>query len=123
MSNVNNIELNEQQVLGSPTVLLVGQRELREYANGKPTDKIIGMRFDVVSPAKCYEKFSVKIEGAKPLNVTDEAIAEACATEAAIRVRFENFKGKIYSGLNNTGVNVSCSATNIIVVPNSSKEK
>ena len=122
MANLTkNLTLTEQQVLGSPVVYLVGQRLLKEYQDGKVTDKVIGARFEVVSPAKCFEHFSVKIENANLFDISDEAIAEACASLKPILVQFIGFTGKLYNGFNNT-VNISCSATGIEIVTQEKKK-
>jgi hypothetical protein len=115
MSNVNGMVLNAEQVLGSSVAILTAQRKLKEFKDGKSTEKIIGARFDVVSPIKCFDSFSVKIEGCELLNVSDEEIVECCATLNPIFVKFEGFKGKLYNGYNNS-INVSCSAKNVTIV-------
>ena len=54
MAKVNGLILNEIQILGGETACLTGQRELREYVNGKVSDRIIGTRFDVVAHTKNF---------------------------------------------------------------------
>lgn len=115
MSNISGIILNEQQVMGASIVCLTGQRHLKEYKDGKSTEKVLGVRFEVVSPAKCFANFSIKIEDGKLLDVTDTEIESACMGLNPIFVRFEGFRGKIYAG-SNSSVNVSCSATGVSIV-------
>ena len=120
MSNISSMVLTQEQVLGTSVLILVGQKLLREYKNNVVTDNIIGIRVEVVSPAKCFERFSVKIPGIELLDISDEAIAEACKSNP-IYVKFNGFTAKLYNGFNNT-VNISCSATGIEIVTQEKKK-
>ncbi len=108
------ITLNQMSAFGGKTAILTGQEPMREYKDGKATGNTVGMTFSVVAHGTNFTAYSVKVEGAKPLNFSDEEIAEACASLNPIFVTFEGFKGKVYSINNDT--NASCTAKSVKVV-------
>ena len=56
-------------------LLLIDVRPAYQYVSGKPTDVIIGYRYEIALPEKKMEKVSVKIEGEqlmeKPMEPTE----------------------------------------------------
>ena len=106
--------LNAEQMFGDNKVILVAQSELKEYVDGKSTDRVIGVKIKVSAPGACFENFNVKIEGGKFLNFTEEEIEEACATMNPIWVRFVGFQAKPY--IMNNNICYSCSASSVEVV-------
>ena len=113
----NEITLTADQMFGTDKVILTGQSEQFEYANGEKTDKLKGIRVSVVSPMRNFQTFNVKIEGGKLLRLTDDEINEACANmKSIIWVRFTDFKAKPYASSNGKGIAYSCSASGVEIV-------
>lgn len=113
--NMNKLNLKMEQVFGGNSAILIGQAPLKEYKDGKSTDNVIGMRFSVACFKNCFDTVTVKVEGAKALNFTDDEIAEACATLNPMFVTFDGFQGKPYSS-NSGGIALTCSAKTIRVI-------
>lgn len=113
--NLKNLKLSAEQVLGADTAILVEQKPLFEYKDGKKTDNQIGMRFDVIAFHNgSLASTSVKVEGISQLDVTDEEIIKANKSLDFYFVRFTGFEGKPYNS--NNGMAVSCSAKSVELV-------
>lgn len=113
--NMKNFTLGANQVFGGEYAILTGQAPLKEYKDGKATDNVIGMKFSVSAFKNNFENVTVKVEGAKALDISDEEILQANATLQPIFVTLEGFQGKPYA--NNGGMQVSCSAKAVKIVP------
>lgn len=55
-------------------MLLVEVAPTREYKDGKPTDTIVGYRYDVALPAHAMEKLSVRIPGPRQMEAPEEGV-------------------------------------------------
>lgn len=92
MININKITLTLQQVAGADTILITGVRPMKEFQDGKQTDKVIGYNYSVVCPANKYEAFSIKIEQEKPTITQEELDAKGGTAKAKVKA----FEGKFY---------------------------
>ncbi|MBQ6946363.1 MAG: hypothetical protein IJN43_18875 [Ruminococcus sp.] len=111
----NDITLTAGQIFGTETVILTAQTEQYEYEGNKRTDKFIANRFTVVSPARNFQTFNVKVENGKLLKVSDDEIADACEAMKPIWVRFIGFRAKAYA-TDAKKVAYSCSAEGVEIV-------
>lgn len=111
----NDIFVTAEQMFGTAIVILTAQTELYEYEGNKRTDKFIANRFTIVSPAKNFQTFNVKVEKGKLLKVSDDEIADACEAMKPIWVRFIDFKAKAYA-TDAKKVAFSCSAEGVEIV-------
>lgn len=90
--NINKITINLQQVAGADTVLITDVRPVKEFQDGKQTDKIIGYSYSVVCPANKYEAFSIKIEQQQPAISLDELAAKG----GTVKAKVKGFEGRFY---------------------------
>lgn len=113
--NLKSLTFSSEQVLGSDTAILVGQKPLYEYKDNKRTDNQIGMTYTVLAFQNgSMESVNVKVEGAKELNISEEELIEANKSLNFIFVRFTDFIGKPYNA--SSGLAVSCCAKSITII-------
>lgn len=84
------------QVAGSEQVLLTGCLPIKDFVDGKPTDKIIGYRYTLVAPQNKYESFTVKVEQASPAISPEELEAKG----GTVKVKIKGFQGRFYRDRN-----------------------
>lgn len=114
--NLKNITLTAEQVLGGDTAILTGQKPLYEYKDNKRTDNQIGMTYTVLAFQNgSMETVNVKVENAKPIDISDDEIVEANKSLTFIFVKFDSFVGKAYNSFNG-GMAISCSASGVEIV-------
>lgn len=68
MANMLMTRLLSKAVTTLGTMKYVGRRPVHEFVDGKPTDKIIAFRYDIVLPDMLYSKISVRVPGAAQLD-------------------------------------------------------
>ncbi|MBP8641214.1 MAG: hypothetical protein KBI01_10030 [Oscillospiraceae bacterium] len=82
---------------GMDFAVLVGKAPYRNYMNDKPSEEIIGYRYDIALQGNRLTTLSVKIEGADTSpHLTDEMIALATTEGRYIYCKFEDFAAKMY---------------------------
>ena len=80
--------------------VLVGKRPIYPYEDKKRTsDTPDRVRYDVLLPGNCFTTLGVSIPGNVDAlaAITDEQIAEACATLRPLLARFTNCTVKVYT--------------------------
>lgn len=92
MIKITDIQLTLEQVAHSTNVLLIDCKPVKEFVDGKPTDKIVAYNYVVVAPQNKFANFSVKIEGASSL-VSSEQIQ---SNGGNIEVTFSGFIGRFF---------------------------
>lgn len=113
----NNVYFNELQLWESKAVILIGQQDQFKYDGKVRTDERLGVSISVAAQGQCFAAYNVKIPNGQLLPVTDEEIADACATMRPIFVKFNGFKAKPYPKDNR--IAFSCSAESVEIVTES----
>lgn len=81
-------------------VILTAKSAVHQYEGGKRvSDTPIAQRFNVILPGNCFSSITVKISTSiDPLpEITDEIIADACASMKPIFVRFKDCFVSVYA--------------------------
>ncbi|MEK4206510.1 MULTISPECIES: hypothetical protein [Paenibacillus] len=95
MLKINNITFTLTQVANGDTLLCTDVSPVKEFVDGKSTDKIMGFRYSCVCPANKYEQISIKVEEATPTIAADEL-----AAKGTVKVKPKNFEGRFYRDRN-----------------------
>lgn len=91
MLKPEKIKISLEQIANGNQLLLVDIQPIKEFIDGKPTDKITSYRYSCVCPQNKFEKISIKVEEAQPcISTTD------LAEKGTIKVTPLNFEGKFY---------------------------
>ena len=99
------------------TVFLTGKHDVFPYASGKRISEIkTATKFTGVLPGNCLTPLSVKIEGATdPLpDISNEKIAEACATMKFIFVRFTDCMVSLYNMNGQLGMTATAHGVSLV---------
>lgn len=72
MINLRLLLIPFNVIFKSNTFILLGVKEAKQYENGKPTNTVIGFKYEVVDTV-LYEKFSVTVAETKA-TISQEAI-------------------------------------------------
>lgn len=91
MIKINQFVLNLQQIANGDTLLLTDIAPVKEFVDGKYTDKVIGFRYTCVCPQNKFEQISIRIEGVKPV-ITPEELS----VKGTIKVKPKNFEGRFF---------------------------
>ena len=91
MKKIDNIKFSLVQIANSDQLLLVDIKPIKEYVDGKSTDKVIGYRYECVCPKNKFEKISIKVEESQPAISAEELEAKDTVTICP-----ENFEGRFY---------------------------
>lgn len=100
---VKDIVADAKKTVGS-NLMLVDIIPVNVYENGKRTDKICGYRYVVAMPDHAFDKISVKIDGAKQLDMPEDEYPV---------VEFENLTIKIFWSPD--GYRVGATATGVMM--------
>lgn len=92
MITINKILLPLTLIAGSEIVLVTEVRPVREFLDGKSTDRIIGYRYTCVCPDNKFEQMLVKVEEAAPA-ITQEML-DACG--GTVKAKPKGFVGRFY---------------------------
>lgn len=111
MITINKIKITLPQVAGADTVLITSVRQVKEFQDGKSTDKTIGYSYSVVCPSNKYEQINIKVEQAQPVITNEELEAKG----GTVKAKVKGFEGKFYQNKNKE-VLFSAVATGIEVV-------
>ena len=115
MSNIPKMSLASMNGNMEWTIL-TGKTPVYQYENGKRISNTpISWRISVLLPGNCFSPISVKINtGDDPLiDITEDMIAEACATMKPIFVRFIDCSVSIYA-IDGLKMSASASAVEMI---------
>lgn len=96
MITVNKLKITLQQVANSDIILITGVREVKEFQDGRPTDRTVAYSYTVVCPANKYEQFNLKVEQKQPVITNEELEARG----GAVKARVKGFEGKFYQNKN-----------------------
>ena len=77
---------------GSDTVLLTDVSPIKEFINGKPTDKILGFRYSCVCPAAKYVAIEIRVEQSAPVITPEELEAKG----GTIKAKVKGFEGRFF---------------------------
>jgi len=94
---ITDITLTLESVANDSSVLVVEVNPYKEYADGKPTDKVGGFRYACIAPSNKYAAFSIKVAEKKPAFTQEEIDANG----GEITATPINFVGRFYR--NNSG--------------------
>lgn len=86
------IIVNEQQVTKGGPMLYIGGRPVKEFKDGKSTEKIVGYSYTIVCPSNKYEQFQLKVEQPQPLLTPEELEAKG----GTVKVKVKGFEGRFY---------------------------
>lgn len=92
MIKLNQIHITENMITQNGKIILIGIREIVEYAEGQRTDKIIGFAYTCVATGNKYAQFTVKVNQKKPV-ITNEELENL---GGQVEVLFTDFVGKFY---------------------------
>ncbi len=82
----------ENQVTKGGPMLCISVRQLKEFKDGKTTDKVIGYSYTVVCPSNRYEQLSIKVEQPQPVITQEEIDTKG----GSVKVKVKNFEGRFY---------------------------
>ena len=109
--NVRDLVINVRETIGD-NLILTEIHDAYEYQNGVRTDKVIGQAYTVLLPQRGYAALTVKVPGARKLDVD-------LGAGNMIRVRFQGLVIKPYAISGRTGV--SAKADSIVIVSGNAK--
>lgn len=93
MIRFNQVIINDvKQVAKTDNLLMVGFKPVKEYIDGKLTEKVIGYNYTVVCPSNKYEQFNIKIEQIEPVIKPEELEVKG----GAVKVKVKGFEGRFY---------------------------
>ena len=76
---------------GKHNVILTGVSPIKEFADGKYTDKILGTYVDAVFPAHAFDKVTFAVDTINALSdITEEEIRTACETLKPLWICFQD---------------------------------
>ena len=99
MSNIPKLPLKSLNG-GMDYSILTGKSPVYQYEGGKRvSDTPVAWRYSVLLPGNCFSAITVKIGTDKDFlyEITDELIADACATMKPIFVRFTDCSVSVYA--------------------------
>lgn len=106
---LNNIKLGQENLTNGGGMIVTGVRNAYEYKDGERTDKVIGLKVDVVLEKNNYDNLTVTVS-----NPVDTVSAVLEAADGPVHVTFEGFTARAYV-MNGRG-DVSAKATAVHVV-------
>lgn len=80
-----------KQVCNGEIFLIVGFKEIREYLNGAYTDKVIGLKYEVIAQENGYKSFTIKVADTTPIITKEELNAKG-----SIKATAKGFIGSFY---------------------------
>ncbi len=92
---IESIKITLEQIANGNILLLTDVSPIKEYVDGKPTDKILGFYYHTVCPQNKFEQVRIKVEESMPL-ITPEELAE----KGTIKVAPLNFSASFYRDRN-----------------------
>lgn len=110
MINITKLNIPLNIIFSNDIFILLNVYTVKEFLDNKPTDKIIGYKYECVD-TDTFEKFSVKILGQKPI-ISQDIID---GTENHIKVSFNDAIVKPYM-IPSGGVALSFQASSIKVI-------
>lgn len=94
-SKLMNVDIAMEVVEPDPVFVAINVVPVRAYGpDNKPTETIIGFKYTVVNTAS-FEKYAIKVLGAKPL-ISAELLMEKREKGEKVYVEFENATIKMY---------------------------
>lgn len=96
MIEITKIILPLTVVAGSDSVLITDVSQVKNFVDGKPTDKIWGYKYKVVCPSNKYCQFDIKIEQPTPTITPQELEAKG----GTVKAKLKGFIGKFYKNRN-----------------------
>lgn len=112
MININKVIFTLAQVANSDIVFITEVRPVKEYQEGKPTEKILGYSYTVVCPANKFEAFIIKVEQQQPA-ITHQELESRGGT---VKAKVKGFQGKFYQNKNKE-ILFTARATEMEIVP------
>lgn len=91
MLKINQIIFTLQQIAHGDTLLLTDFFPVKEFIDGKPTDKIIAYRYVCVCPMNKYEQIAIRVEQAEPILTSEEL-----SSKGSLKVKPKGFEGRFY---------------------------
>lgn len=113
--NISNLVVDLEETTGNirAELSLVAEPRLAKlYVDKKPTDKIDGVVYIVISPSLEYDKISIKVKETTP---------SVEFTGKPVRVHFTNLDGKLWQDFHTNEIKISLTADSIEVVENKLK--
>ena len=106
---LNNLNIGLSNVTNGGRMILTGVRNAYEYKDGERTDKVTGLKVDVVLEKNNYDNLTVTVS-----NPVDTLSAVLEAADGPVYVTFDGFSARVYV-MNGRG-DVSAKATAVRVV-------
>lgn len=111
MIRINQIIFTLPQIANGDTLLLTDILPVKEFIDGKSSDKIIGFRYTCVCPLNKYEQITIRVEETKPVITNEELSAKG-----AVKIKPRGFEGRFYKDGNSGEYRFTGKATAIEVV-------
>ena len=92
MIKLNQITITESMITQNGKIILINIREIKEYVNGKRTDKVTGYAYECIAPDNKYSQFVVKINSKRPVITNDELENLG----GSVEVTLTDFSGRFY---------------------------
>ncbi|WP_085833818.1 hypothetical protein [Clostridium merdae] len=91
MLRINQMIFTLQQIANSDTLLLTDFFPVKEFVDGKSTDKIVAYRYVCVCPMNKYEQIAIRIEQTEAILTPEEL-----SSKGSIKVKPKGFEGRFY---------------------------
>lgn len=102
-------------IMGADKVILAAVETLYEWVDKQRTEKVLGHRYTVVSPAKDWVSFDVRIDGPAGLSITPEELHRQNEAVRPVFVRFDGLAGKVWQD-REKNLRFTCTASNITMI-------
>jgi hypothetical protein len=92
MLQIEKMRFTADMIIRGDTVLVTGVREVKEYVDNKPTDKVVAVSYTAVLPNFSYNEIQIRIPG-KKMYITQEEIE---ANGGSIEATVTGFEGRFF---------------------------
>ena len=97
MIRIEDMKFSLEQIAKSEALFLTGVSPIKEFVDGKATNRVLGFRYQCVCPQNKFEHISIKVEEKTP-SVSAEMIEE----NGTLKITPVNFEAKFYRDKNGT---------------------